>query len=98
MTHSELPADVAGSDTELSKLHDPKSHVVRERPTVDKDPAKLVDFTIRVDMRLHDSSQSEARVRLTKSVDGAAPSTLAPRTTNFTECSISHSVLCARRI
>ena len=48
----QLAADVARPDPELGELHDPQSHVVRKRPAVDKHSAQLVDFPVRVDMRL----------------------------------------------
>ena len=48
----ELPADVAGSDTKLSELHNPQPDVVGERPPVDENPAKLVDLAVRVNMGL----------------------------------------------
>ena len=48
----ELSADVAGSDPELSQLHDPQSDVVGERTAVDEDSAQLVDLAVRVDVGL----------------------------------------------
>ena len=48
----ELPADIAGSDTELSQLHNPQPDVVGKRPAVDKNSTQLVDLAVRVNVGL----------------------------------------------
>ena len=46
----QLTADVARPDPELSQLHDPHPDVVRQRPTIDKDSAQLVNLAVSIHM------------------------------------------------
>ena len=48
----ELSADVAGSDTQLSQLHNPQPDMVGKRTPVDENSAQLVDLAVGVDVGL----------------------------------------------
>ena len=46
MRYSELSADITRSHSLVSKFHDPLSHHVRKRSTIDKEASKLVNSSV----------------------------------------------------